>query len=91
MNRLLASSLAPAALEQGRWVDKGPGPGSAAGQYVNWLTIENNPESVTADVERIRAHPLVPGNIPIYGYIYDVSNGQLIEVADAMKAGRPRK
>jgi carbonic anhydrase len=31
--------------------------------------------SVMEDVERIRKHPLVPGDIPIYGYIYDVHSG----------------
>jgi carbonic anhydrase len=28
---------------------------------------------------RIRNHPLVPHDIPIYGYIYDVKTGQLLE------------
>jgi carbonic anhydrase len=43
---------------------------------------------VTDDVSRIRTHPLVPSNIPIYGYIYDVSSGRLIEVAEASKVGQ---
>jgi carbonic anhydrase len=30
----------------------------------------------------------VPKNIPIYGYIYDVTTGQLVEIADATKAGK---
>jgi carbonic anhydrase len=38
-------------------------------------------------VLRIRTHPLVPLAIPIYGYIYDVKSGQLIEVEAATKAG----
>ncbi len=38
---------------------------------------------------RIRAHPLVPGTIPIYGYLYDVATGRLAEVEDATKAGLP--
>jgi len=38
-------------------------------------------------VVRIRNHPLVPGRIPIYGFIYDVSTGRLVEVAEATKAG----
>ncbi|WP_018507960.1 hypothetical protein [Thiobacillus thioparus] len=42
------------------------------------------------DVLRIRAHPLVPGNIPIYGYIYDVKSGKLVEVPAATAAGRAR-
>ena len=39
------------------------------------------------DVERIRQHPLVPGEIPIYGYIYDVRNGKLVEVPESTEAG----
>jgi len=38
---------------------------------------------------RIRTHPLVPGNIPIYGFVYDVAIGQLNEVEEASAAGRP--
>lgn len=91
MSGLLASSLATAALEGGRWVDQGSGPGSTAGQYVKWLTIQDNPQSVVADVQRIRTHPLVPGDIPIYGFIYDVGNGKLVEVPAAMNAGRPTR
>jgi carbonic anhydrase len=44
---------------------------------------------VTEDVSRIRSHPLIPVSIPIYGYIYDVSNGRLVEVPEASKAGQP--
>jgi len=47
--------------------------------------------SVTADVQRIRSHPLVPGYIPIFGFVYDVYSGKLNEIASASKAGRPRK
>jgi carbonic anhydrase len=35
-------------------------------------------------VKRIRSHPLVP----VYGYIYDVKCGRLIEVASATEAGK---
>jgi carbonic anhydrase len=38
-------------------------------------------------VKRIRAHPLVPGDVPIYGYIYDVKSGRLIEVLAATESG----
>jgi carbonic anhydrase len=44
---------------------------------------------VIDDVTRIRNHPLVPGSIPVYGYIYDVTTGRLVEVADATNAGLP--
>lgn len=40
------------------------------------------------DVQRIRTHPLVPTAIPIYGYIYDVRTGRLLEVPEATAIGR---
>ncbi|MDY7541738.1 hypothetical protein [Cryobacterium sp. 5B3] len=42
------------------------------------------------DVERIKAHPLVPAGIPVYGYIYDVTTGRLVEVPAATAAGSVR-
>ena len=72
------------------WKDVGPGPGSVHGKFVKWLTISNLEGSVVEDVQRIRSHPLVPGAIPIYGYIYDVKTGKLLEVKKATEAGRAR-
>jgi carbonic anhydrase len=37
---------------------------------------------------RIRNHPLVPNDIPIYGYIYEVKSGRLVEVHEATTAGK---
>jgi carbonic anhydrase len=37
---------------------------------------------VATDVERMRRHPLVPRDTPIYGYIYSVESGRLVEVPD---------
>jgi len=88
MRGLLASSLQTAALGADGFYDVGPGPGSAEAQYIDWLTIKDNPTSVVEDVQRIRNHPLVPGDIPIYGYIYDVKSGKLVEVPAATEAGR---
>jgi carbonic anhydrase len=31
---------------------------------------------------------LVPNDIPIYGYVYDVKSGKLAEVPEASTAGR---
>jgi carbonic anhydrase len=89
MRGLLASSLETADLGPSGFVDVGTGPGSAEGAYIDWLTISDAGQSVVDDVTRIRTHPLVPGRIPIYGYIYDVATGRLVEVADATKAGTP--
>jgi carbonic anhydrase len=80
MRGLLASSLETAALDSGGFKDFGKGPGSRAGEYIEWLTIKDQAQSVRDDVERIKSHPLVPKNIPVYGYIYDVKTGRLNEV-----------
>jgi len=87
---LLSKSLETAALGAEGFYDVGSGPGSHQGAYIDWLTIADQAVSVTDDVERIRQHPLVPKNIPIYGYIYDVTTGKLLEVEQATKAGGVR-
>jgi len=89
MSDLLASSLDTASIDASGWHDNGSYPGSTDGKYINWLTIKNNEKSVVEDVMRIRNHALVPNYIPIYGFIYDVRTGKLVEVPEAMAAGRP--
>ena len=66
----------------------GTGPRLGRGRYIGWLTIKEQAESVAEDVRRIRSHPLVPRGIPIYGYIYDVRRGRLIEVPEATRIGK---
>jgi len=87
MRRLLATSLDTAVLDSGGWRDTGKGPGSGEGEFIDWLTFKDATEAVVADVRRIRAHPLVAGDVPIYGYIYDVRSGRLKEVPEAMAVG----
>jgi carbonic anhydrase len=84
---LLASSLETAELTPEGFKDVGKGPGSSAAQYIEWLTIKNQKQAVIDDVARIRAHALIPRNIPIYGYLYDVKSGKLLEVEGAKAAG----
>ena len=88
MRGLLANSLETAALGPDGFTDVGTGPGSSEGAHVAWLTIRDQEASVVEDVRRIRSHPLVPAGIPIYGYVYDVRSGRLIEVPEATVAGR---
>ena len=88
MGDLLASSLRTASLGPDGWRDVGPGPGSPEGRKIDWLTIRDMQASVVEDVTRIRNHPLVPKDIPIYGYIYEVVSGRLLEVPEAMVAGQ---
>ena len=88
MRGLLSSSLETAELRADGFHDVGKGPGSRAGEYIEWLTVPNAEQAVVDDVTRIRTHPLVPSSIPIYGYIYDVKSGRLNEVAEASRIGR---
>jgi carbonic anhydrase len=84
---LLSNSLETAELSSSGFRDVGKGPGSRAGEFIEWLTIPDQKQSVVDDVLRIRNHPLIPRSIPIYGYIYDVKSGKLIEVEAATRAG----
>ena len=84
---LLASSLETAALTAEGFKDAGKGPGSRAGEYIEWLTVPDQKQAVIDDVLRIRTHPLVPKSIPIYGYVYDVKSGRLTEVEGARDGG----
>ncbi|KJV05274.1 beta-class carbonic anhydrase [Methylocucumis oryzae] len=88
MSDLLSSSLKTASVDADGWHDCCEGPGSHEGRYINWLTIKNQAQSVLEDVVRIKSHPLVPTEIPVYGYIYDVRSGRLLEVPEASAAGR---
>jgi carbonic anhydrase len=84
---LLNSSLETAELSAGGFRDVGKGPGSRAGEYIEWLTIKDQKQAVVDDVARIRAHALVPKSIPVYGFLYDVRSGNLIEIEAARAAG----
>jgi carbonic anhydrase len=88
MRDLLASSLETATFDGKVWRDTAAGPGSTEGQFVDWLTIKDQSRSVAADVARIRSHPLVPRDIPIYGFVYDVATGKLVEVPEATRVGK---
>jgi carbonic anhydrase len=88
MRKLLKHSLKTATLDKDGWHDVGQGPGSAEGDFIDWLTISDQQQAVTEDVQRIRSHPLVPRDIPIYGFIYDVATGKLMEVAEATRLGK---
>jgi carbonic anhydrase len=87
MRGLLANSLETAALTEKGFQDVGKGPGSRAGEFIEWLTIRDQGRSVRDDVQRIREHPLVPKKIALYGYVYDVKSGRLHEVTEAKRPG----
>lgn len=88
MGNLLAESLETAEFDGKNWRNRNASGGSVEGKYINWLTFSDLEASVVEDVRRIRNHPLVPRHIPIYGFVYDVRTGKLIEVPEAMRIGK---
>lgn len=88
MRGLLAKSLKTAAVDENGWHNVTEEGGSDEARFVSFLAISNLADSVTEDVQRIKRHPLVPQDVPIYGYIYDVKTGRLTEVPEATQAGR---
>ena len=90
MRDLLERSLDTAVIEGGGWRDVGSGPGSTEGEFIDWLTIDDQERSLVRDVRRLRTHPLVPGYIPIHGLLFDVRTGRLQDVPSASQAGRAR-
>jgi carbonic anhydrase len=88
MRKLLSKSLKTATIDENGWRNLEESGGSNEADFISFLTIKNLKDSVVEDVQRIRQHPLVPADIPVYGYIYDVKTGKLVEVEEATKAGR---
>lgn len=87
MRDLLSKSLKTARVDESGWHNVTEEGGSDEARFISFLTIRNLADSVTEDVQRIKRHPLVPKDIPVYGYIYDVKTGRLIEVPEATEAG----
>ena len=88
MRQLLEQSLDTAVLDGGGWKDVGRGPGSTEGEFIDWLTIDDQRRSLVRDVQRLRAHPLVPRDVAIHGYLYDVASGRLQKVEEAEAAAK---
>lgn len=88
MGDLLSGSLKTASVDESGWHDSNAGGGTTDGKFIEWLTIGDQGKSVLADVQRIRNSSMVPGDIPIYGYIYDCKTGSLIELPEATQAGK---
>jgi carbonic anhydrase len=88
MGDLLSKSLEQAVVDENGWRDVGEGPGSPEGAKIDWLTFTDDRQAVIDDVTKIRNHPLIPKNIPVYGYVYDVKTGKLEEIAEATEIGK---
>ena len=88
ISELLTENLESATIDQNGWRNLKNGGGSPEGKFINWLTIKKQEDSVLEDVQRIRNHPLVSKTVSIYGFVFDVKSGRLIEVTEATKAGK---
>jgi carbonic anhydrase len=88
MSDLLDDDLETASFDGKKWSNPKHRGGNVCGHFINWHTISDLPKSVVEDVKRIRTHPLVPGTIPIYGFIYDCGTGHINEVKEASAAGK---
>lgn len=84
---LLKENLETATVDEKGWSNIQQGGGNTEGKFINWLTINNQEASVIEDVKRIRNHPLVSDTISIYGYIFNVKNGEIREVKQATEIG----
>lgn len=89
MRALLKESVGPSVCENGRWRNVSDLPGAETD--MNFLPIAEEPRCLIEDVKRLRAHPLVPKTIPIYGYMYDIHTGRLEEIPEASAAGRAQR
>jgi carbonic anhydrase len=48
---------------------------------IDFLPFSDVEESVREDVEFLQSSPLIPKDVPVRGFVYDVRNGRLNEVA----------
>lgn len=87
IRNLLSKSLATATVDADGWKNVTEEGGSEEAKHISFLTISNQAQSIVEDVKRIKNHPLVPSYIPVYGYIYDVKTGKLIEIPEATLVG----
>jgi carbonic anhydrase len=54
--------------------------GESAGQDASWQTfgvVEDQVAALNDDVRKVRAHPLIPDNVEVGGFLYDVDSGLL--------------
>ncbi len=57
----------------------GPQAGAEAAD-IDFLSFSNVEQSVRDDVAELRASPLIPRQVPVRGFVYDVRSGRITEV-----------
>lgn len=56
---------------------------AASGQdaaWTSWSVVADQAAALRDDVARVRAHPLIPGRVPVGGFLYDVDTGLLAQL-----------
>jgi carbonic anhydrase len=56
--------------------------GTAAVVPAAFHAFSNVEQNVREQIQKVRAHPWIPQNIPVRGFVYDVKTGRLNEVAE---------
>jgi carbonic anhydrase len=54
--------------------------GAIASEPAHFYAFDDLEENVRRQVERVKAHPWIPRDIPVRGFVYDVKTGRLREV-----------
>jgi len=54
--------------------------GAIASEPANFYAFDDLEENVRRQVARVKAHPWIPKQLPVRGFIYDVKTGRLKEV-----------
>ena len=86
--KLLEDDLETASFDGNSWSNnnnlksENSKPGSKEGHNINWYTFSSLKISITEDLKILKNHNLIPSNIKIHGFVYEVSSGKLISVED---------
>jgi len=86
VGELLADDLETAEYDGQQWRNpqrdqsENTKPGSDLGKDICWHTFTDLQQSVRADVELIKNHPLVASHIKVHGFIFDINTGRLAPV-----------
>ncbi|KAF9385444.1 hypothetical protein CPB97_004793 [Podila verticillata] len=48
--------------------------------HIDFLPFPQLEQNVRNDVQFLRTHPLIPRNVNVYGFVFDVATGRLISV-----------
>jgi carbonic anhydrase len=56
--------------------------GTAALAPAFFYAFQNIEENVRQQLQKLRSHPWIPKQVPVRGFVYDVSSGRLREIKD---------